>query len=99
MTSKVASADRALGVADVDYDVLEAKYVGGYTVWVRFRDGSAGEVDLSPVLWGPVFEPLKDPAYFRTFIVHPEFLTLVWPNGADVAPEYLHSAVGAHGMT
>jgi hypothetical protein len=83
----------------VDYDVLEATCVGGDTVWVRFRDGSAGEVDLSPVLWGPVFEPLKDPAYFRTFTVQPEFLTLVWPNGADIAPEYLHAALGAREVT
>jgi hypothetical protein len=52
-------------------------------------------VDLSPVLWGPVFEPLKDPAYSQTFTLHPECHTLVWPNGADIAPEYLHSAVGA----
>jgi hypothetical protein len=55
----------------MEYDVLEARYLGGHRVWVRFRDGSAGEVDLSPVIWGPMFEPLKDPAYFRTFTVHP----------------------------
>jgi hypothetical protein len=77
----------------MDYDVLEARYVGGFTVWVRCRDGSAGEVDLTPVLWGEVFEPLKDPAYFQTFVLDPECHTIVWPNGADVAPEYLHAAV------
>ena len=72
---------------------MEARYVGGFTVWLRFRDGTAGEVDLSNVLRGPVFQPLKDPEYFKRFIVHPEFRTLVWPNGADLAPEFLHDAV------
>ena len=77
----------------MDYHVMEARYVGGHTIWLRFRDGTAGEVDLSGVLRGEVFQPLKDPEYFKTFTVHPEFRTLVWPNGADLAPEFLHDAV------
>jgi hypothetical protein len=77
----------------VDYHVLEAKYVAGHTVWLRFRDGTTGEVDLRPVLRGPVFEPLQDPAYFRIFTIDPTGHTLVWPNGADIAPEFLHDAV------
>ncbi len=77
----------------MNYDVIEARYVGGYVLWLRFRDGTAGEVDLGRELWGEVFEPLRDPAYFKTFTVHPEFHTLVWPNGADFAPEFLHDQV------
>ena len=26
----------------MDYDVLEARYVRDYIVWLRFRDGTAG---------------------------------------------------------
>lgn len=74
----------------MDYDVLEARYVGDYVVRLRFRDGTVGEVDLGPVLWGPMYEPLRDLEVFRRFSVHPEFLTLVWPNGADIAPESLY---------
>jgi hypothetical protein len=77
----------------MDYDVLEARYVRDYVVWLRFRDGTAGEVDLGPELWGEVFEPLRDVEYFKQFAVHPEFHTLVWPNDADFAPEFLHDAV------
>ncbi|NIM50392.1 MAG: DUF2442 domain-containing protein [Gemmatimonadales bacterium] len=77
----------------MDYHVLEAKHVRDYVVWLRFRDGTAGEIDLGRELWGPVFEPLRDPEYFKTFTIHPEFHTLVWPNGADFAPEFLHDAV------
>jgi hypothetical protein len=77
----------------VDYHILEARYLRGHTVWVRCRDGSSGEVDLRPVLHGPVFAPLHDPAYFSQFTLDPEGRTLVWPNGADVAPEYLHDRV------
>ena len=77
----------------MDYDVLDAQYRGGYTVWLRFRDGTVGEIDLQPELRGPVFEPLHDPAYFRRFTLDPVGRTLVWPNGADIAPEYLHDRV------
>jgi len=47
---------------------------------------------LSRELWGTVFEPLRDVEYFKRFTVHPELKTLVWPNGAEFAPEF-HDAV------
>lgn len=77
----------------MEYSVMEARYVGGYTVWLRFRDGTVGEIDLGPELHGEVFEPLLDLDFFRRFYVHPEGKTLVWPNGADFAPEFLHDNV------
>ena len=77
----------------MDYHVVEAKYVAGYTAWLRFRDGTYGEVDLGSELVGPVFEPLKSVEEFKRFQIHPEFHTLVWPNGADFAPEFLYRQV------
>lgn len=77
----------------MDYDIIEARYLHDFAVWVRCRDGASGAVDLRPVLRGPVFEPLKDPAYFRNFVLDSQACTLVWPNGADAAPEFLHDAV------
>ena len=77
----------------MDYDVMEARYVRDFVVWLRFRDGTAGEVDLGPELWGEVFEPLKDVEYFKQFRLDPECRTIVWPNEADFAPEFLHDAV------
>jgi hypothetical protein len=70
--------------------VTDARLVRDFVVWLRFDDGTEGEVDLSQELDGPVFEPLKDPAVFRQFSVDRELHTLVWPNGADLAPEFLH---------
>lgn len=77
----------------MEYLIEEARYVRDYVIWVRCRDGSSGEVDLGAELWGEVFEPLKDLEYFKNFTVDPELKTLVWPNGADFAPEFLHNAV------
>jgi Protein of unknown function (DUF2442) len=71
------------------YNVVDARHVRNFTVWVKFEDGSAGEIDLSGELWGPVFEPLKDPSFFRQVTVA-EYGTIAWPNGADLAPEFLY---------
>ena len=73
--------------------VEEARCVGGFTVHIRFSDGTEGCVDLSDELYGEVFEPLKDQALFSQVTVHPEFHTLCWPNGADFAPEFLYGRI------
>jgi uncharacterized protein DUF2442 len=75
------------------YHVVEARHVSGHIVWLRFRDGTTGEIDLASALEGPIFEPLRDPQVFKQFEIHPEFHTLVWPNGADIAPEFLHDNI------
>ena len=77
----------------MDYHVMEAEYISGYVIKLRFRDGTVGEIDLGPELTGPVFEPLRNLEFFRQFRIHPEFHTLVWPNEADFAPEFLHDNI------
>ena len=56
---------------------------------VKFSDGTEGRIDLERELEGPIFEPLKDPEYFKQFTL--EGHTLTWPNGADFASEHLHA--------
>ncbi len=68
----------------------EAKYQGDYRVWLKFTDGVEGEVDLESELWGEVFQPLKDKARFAELSLDKELETIVWPNGADFAPEFLY---------
>jgi len=69
--------------------IEDAKYLDGFKVWVRFSDGQEGEVDLHDELHGSIFQPLKEKAYFRNFSLVGH--TLAWPNGADFAPEHIHS--------
>lgn len=73
--------------------VKEAKYVRGYVLWLRFNDGAEGEVDLSNELDGEVFEPLRDMNKFKSFKVDPTLETVVWENGADLAPEFLYENI------
>jgi hypothetical protein len=73
--------------------VLEAKYLHNYVIWLRFNDGSEGEIDLQGELDGEVFESLKDLEKFKKFRIDPDIETIVWGNGADFAPEFLHEDV------
>ena len=68
----------------------EARYQGDYRVWLKFSDGVEGEIDLEEELWGEMFEPLKDKTRFSELILDNELGTIVWPNGADFAPEFLY---------
>ena len=68
---------------------IEVTPLPGYCLGLRFNNGKAGVVDLSNELDGEVFEPLKDPALFVTAHQHPLMRTVVWDNGADLAPEFL----------
>ena len=70
--------------------VQEAKYLHDYVIWVKFNDGTEGEIDLKDELYGEIFEPLKDIQKFKSFKVEPEIGTIVWENGADLAPEFLY---------
>ena len=72
-------------------DVTSVEVVEDRTVRLQFSDGCARTVDLRPFLWGPVFERIADDDdFFRRVRVDEEIGTIVWPNGADLAPELLH---------
>ena len=71
--------------------LTDATLLGGYSIRLAFEDGTVGDVDLSYLTnRGPVFHPLRDPAYFATFRLDPEANTIIWPNEADIAPETLY---------
>ena len=73
--------------------VTSVDVVRGFVVRLGFDDGTVREVDLEPMLWGPVFEPIRsDPAVFRQVRVDEEAGTIVWPNGADIDPVVLHGS-------
>jgi hypothetical protein len=55
---------------------------------LTFDDGLTRDVDLADELWGPMFEPLKDPVFFAQVAV--DHGTVVWPNGVDLDPLVLH---------
>jgi hypothetical protein len=71
--------------------IVEARVCRPRLLCLTFNDGSRKTVDVSNLLDGPMFEPLRDPAYFARAELDRICGTVVWPNGADFAPEALHA--------
>lgn len=71
-------------------DVTDVRVLARYIVELTFADGSERVIDLEPLLWGSMFEPLvSDYDLFRQVTVDPDAGTIVWPNGADISPRTL----------
>ncbi len=70
--------------------INEARVCGPHSLWLTFNDGTAKRVAVRSLMEGPIFEPLRDPTYFASAALDPDCGTVVWPNGADFAPEALH---------
>ncbi len=71
--------------------VIEANHVRDYKIELTFNDGLKGIADLKNCFRGPVFQPLKDVDYFKTFSLNR--WTIEWDCGADLAPERLYEMV------
>jgi hypothetical protein len=77
--------------------VVRIEKLDGHKLRIRFSDGSEGVHDFSTMVGetGPMIEPLRDEAYFaRAFL---EFGAPTWPNGYDIAPEWLRREMAAAG--
>jgi hypothetical protein len=60
---------------------------------ITFPDGTHGEVEVIQRMWGPVFVEARTPEGFAAVKVDPESGTVVWPGGADLAPDTLYLRV------
>jgi hypothetical protein len=73
---------------------LEVKIVKDYTLYLRFDNGTQGEVDISKIIpFKGIFSKLQDKKYFATVCINHELGTIVWSNGADISPSCLYSAI------
>ena len=70
--------------------VTKVTHLGDYKLRLVFDNGAVKDVNLEDELYGPVFEPLRDVEFFKKVAVNPETNTIEWPNGADLAPEFLY---------
>jgi hypothetical protein len=76
--------------------ITQARILHGHTLELEFGDGYVGRLDLTPALWGPVFEPLLEPANFSQFCLEDD--TVRWSNDADFCPDVLRYWCEAGGV-
>jgi hypothetical protein len=78
------------------WDVVEVKPLEALGLFVRFIDGLTGEVHFKPEHLSGVFEPLKDPAYFKQ--VYVDHGAVAWPGQIDLAPDAMYQELKAKGV-
>ncbi len=69
--------------------VVDVGYLQNYELLLTFENGVQKVVDLEAHVEGEVFEPLKNLEHFKQVSVNEDTDTIEWPNGADMAPEFL----------
>jgi len=74
--------------------IVSAEARDDYRLWVRFEDGSEGEVDLADLVGRGVFAIWSDPAVFGSVFIDEDSGTVAWPGGIDLAPDGLYREVG-----
>ena len=79
----------------VQRQVVEARYLGDYKVYLEFNDGRKGVVDLSDELNGEEMTPLRDRGRFSQVYLDKGLATLAWLDGQDFAPEFLYERLKA----
>ena len=77
--------------------VTKLDKLGDFRLGIHFNDGSHGVHDFAALVSRPgeMREPLRDPTYFQRVFL--EFGALTWPNGYDMAPEWLRREMEAAG--
>lgn len=78
-------------------DIIAATVVSHGVLHLEFADGLTAEIDVLDRMRGPVFDDARTSAGFASVTVDPETGTVVWPGGADLAPDtlYVRAQTGA----
>jgi len=98
-SAQVSTSDRSAGLsATPPWRVVTVTAMPAYRLDVRFRDGTSGTVDMSPLVNSDsagVFRALREPSVFEA--VHVELGAVAWPGDIDLAPDALYTAIKANG--
>ena len=75
------------------WDVIEVKPELHYSLFVRFRDGVAGRVQLRPEELTSALAPLLDEQFFRQVFI--DYGAVAWPGEIDLAPDAMYAQIGS----
>ena len=70
------------------WDVVEVKPEPYYCLFVRFKDGVAGRVQLKPQELTGALAPLLDEHFFEQVFI--DYGAVAWPGEIDLAPDAMY---------
>lgn len=79
------------------WDVVEVRPESDYRLFVRFKDGLAGRVQLPREKLTGVLAPLLDVRFFEQVFIDNGAVT--WPGEIDLAPDAMYAEITQHHET
>jgi hypothetical protein len=76
------------------WDVVEVKPKANYCLFIRFKDGLAGDARLDPKEFTGVLSPLTDVEFFNR--VYIDDGAPAWPGDIDLAPDALYKQIAGN---
>jgi hypothetical protein len=70
--------------------ISEARSLDSFRLYVKFSDGTAGEVDLSTLAGQGVFVAWNDPAFFKRVQISFSGRSLEWDERIDLSADSLY---------
>jgi hypothetical protein len=95
--AEIRNSNIEIRIAALILRITPAAVAGPTSLRLTFNNGEERTVNVTPLLNGAIFEPLRNPQFFAQVRLDPVCGAVVWPNGADFAPEALH-ALSNNGM-
>lgn len=65
--------------------IVSAKAIDDRTLIVKFTNHESRKYDISKLLEKPMFSPLRNPVFFRSFSIEPGGYGLVWNEDIDLS--------------
>jgi hypothetical protein len=89
------------GMQSVPWRLIELSVLPGYRLFQRFADGTEGVTELRELIFSDhagVFATLRDPDVFSQVSIDPNFGSVLWANGLDIAPDATHEDILRYGL-
>src|ERR1700733_8364802 len=77
------------------WDIVEVKPEPDYRLFVRFKDGLAGRVQLRPEELTGALAPLLDAVFFEQVFI--DCGAVAWPGEIDLAPDAMYEEIASQG--
>lgn len=68
---------------------VEVRSLGKYRIWLRYEDGTQGEVDLASLAGRGVFRVWEEPGVFDRVHIAP-YGAVAWSDDLDLCPDALY---------
>ena len=65
--------------------IVSAQAIDDHNLIIKFTNNELRKYDISKLLDKPMFSPLKNPAFFRNFIIDSGGYALVWNEDIDIS--------------